>query len=80
MDENLPDYAPMAEVMGRVFGKLAANPSAPESVAEVIWEAANETGDRLRFRAGADAVKLLDRRKVEDDATFIGGMKQLMKE
>lgn len=80
LDENLPDYAPMAEAMGRVFGKLAANPSAPESVAEVIWEAANETGDRLRFRAGADAVKLLDRRKVEDDATFIGGMKQLMKE
>lgn len=80
MDENLPDYAPMADAMGRVFGKLASNPSAPEAVAEVIWEAANDTGDRLRFRAGADAVELLDRRKAKDDAIFIDGIKQLMKE
>lgn len=79
IDENLPDYDPMADAMGRVFGKLASNPSAPETVAEVVWEAANETGDRLRFRAGADAVELLDRRKKKDDATFIDGIKQLMK-
>lgn len=80
MDENLPDYAPMAEAMGRVFGKLAANPSSPETVANVIWDAANETGDRLRFRAGANAVELLDRRKAQDDATFLGGIKTLMNE
>ncbi len=79
MDESLSDYAPMAEAMGRVFGKLASDPSAPETVAEVIWEAANDTGDRLRYRAGADAVELLDSRKAEDDATFIGKIKQLMK-
>lgn len=78
MNADLSDYAPMAEAMGRIFGKLASNPSAPETVAEVIWDAANETGDRLRFRAGADAVELLDRRKAQDDATFIGGVKQLM--
>ena len=80
MDENLPDYAPMAKAMARVFGKLAANPSAPEAVAEVIWEAANESGNRLRFRAGADAVELLDRRKEQDDATFIDGIKELIKD
>jgi NAD(P)-dependent dehydrogenase (short-subunit alcohol dehydrogenase family) len=79
MDESLPDYAPMAEAMGRVFGNLASNPSSPETVAEVIWDAANETDDRLRFRAGTDAVELLDRRKAQDDTTFIGGIKQLMK-
>ncbi len=78
-DDNLPDYAPMAEAMGRVFGKLASNPSEPETVAEVIWLAANETGDRLRFRAGADAVDLLDRRKAQDDAKFICEIKELMK-
>lgn len=78
MDEDLPDYAPMAEAMGKVFGKLAANPSAPETVAAVIWDAANETGNRLRFRAGADAEALLDKRKTQDDATFIGGIKDLM--
>lgn len=79
MDEDLADYAPMAEAMGRVFGTLASNPSEPETVAEVIWDAANETGHRLRYRAGSDAVKLLDNRKAQDDATFIGGIKQLMK-
>ena len=80
MDESLTDYAPTAAAMGRLFGKLAANPSGPEVVAEVIWRAANESGDRLRFRAGADAEELLDRRKRQDDATFIGGIKELMTE
>ncbi|MEM8958470.1 MAG: SDR family oxidoreductase [Pseudomonadota bacterium] len=78
MDENLSDYAPVYEAMGKVFGTLAANPSEPETVAEVIWEAANQDGNRLRFRAGKDATDLLDRRKAQDDATFIGAIKQLM--
>lgn len=79
MDENLSDYAPAAEAMGRLFGKLASDPSAPETVAEVIWDAANETGDRLRFRAGADAERLLEERKAKDDTTFIGSIKKMMK-
>ena len=79
MDEGLSDYAPTAEAMGRLFGKLASNPSAPETVAKVIWNAANETGDRLRFRAGEDAERLLDERKGQDDATFISGIKEMMR-
>lgn len=79
LDETLPEYAPTAEAMGRLFGKLASNPSEPETVAEVIWEAANDASDRLRFRAGADAVALLDKRKEQDDATFIADIKKLMK-
>src|SRR6056297_2195253 len=78
VDESLPDYAKAAEAMGRLFGKLASNPSAPEMVAEVIWNAANETGGRLRFRAGADAERLLDERKSQDDPSFIGGIKSMM--
>ncbi|MEQ9814577.1 MAG: SDR family oxidoreductase [Azospirillaceae bacterium] len=78
MDETLSDYAPTAEAMGRLFGKLAANPSSPEVVAEVIWQAVNETGHRLRFRAGQDAHALLEDRMAKDDATFIGGIKELM--
>jgi NAD(P)-dependent dehydrogenase (short-subunit alcohol dehydrogenase family) len=79
MDENLQDYGPTAAAMGRLFGKLAANPSSPEVVAGVIWEAANETSDHLRFRAGQDAQALLDDRKAMGDATFIGGIKAMMK-
>ena len=80
MDESLSDYAPTAGAMGRLFGKLASNPSAPQTVAEIIWEAAHEAGGRLRFRAGEDAERLLSERKSQDDATFIGGIKKLMSE
>jgi short-subunit dehydrogenase len=79
VDESLPEYRPTVAAMGRLFGKLAANPSSPDVVAEVIWEAVNDTGDGLRFRAGPDAHALLERRKAEDDATFIGDIKELMK-
>jgi NAD(P)-dependent dehydrogenase (short-subunit alcohol dehydrogenase family) len=80
MEEALSDYAPTAQAMGRLFGKLASDPSAPEVVAGVIWQAVTDTGDRLRFRAGADAHALLDDRKAKDDAAFIGGLKELMKD
>lgn len=80
MDDSLPEYAVTAQAMGRLFGKLAANPSAPEVVAEVIWQAANESGDQLRFRAGADAEALLDRRKRADDSGFLDSIKALMRE
>ncbi len=79
MDAKLPECAPTAAAMGRLFGKLAADPSAPEAVAEVIWTAANETGDRLRFRAGPDAEQLLNDRKLQSDAEFIGQLKAMMK-
>lgn len=79
VDEGLPEYGQTAEAMGRLFGKLASDPSPPELVAGVIWDAANETGDRLRFRAGADAERLLDDRKQQDDARFLGGIKALMR-
>lgn len=78
MDESVADYAPTAAAMGRLFGKLAANPSAPEVVAEAIWSAVHDSTDRLRFRAGQDAEALLDRRKREADAHFIGSIKAMM--
>lgn len=79
MHETLSDCAPTAEAMGRLFGKLAANPGAPEVVAEVIWQTVTEPGDRLRFRAGSDAEAMLEARKSEDDTTFISGIEELMR-
>ena len=78
MDDSLTDYAPTAEAMGRLFGKLASDPSAPEVVADVIWQAVNDGGYRLRFRAGADAHALLEDRKANDDETFISGIREMM--
>lgn len=43
-----------------------------------FWQAANASGDRLRFRAGPDAIALLDERKAKSDADFVGGLKGLM--
>lgn len=79
MNDSLTDYAPTAQAMGRLFGNLASNPSAPELVADAIWNAANDTSSRLRFRAGQDAETLLDRRKLENDESFLGSIKALMR-
>lgn len=44
-------------------------------VAEVIWTAVTD-GTNALYRAGNDAVELLDNRKAQDDEFFIGNMKK----
>lgn len=78
LDESMPEYLPTAGGMQQVMAAYAANPSEPQVVADVIWEAVTDGTDTLRYRAGADAVSILDDRKKQDDATFIGGIKQKM--
>ena len=72
-DESIAEYQPL---VGAVFGSMGNMPaSEPIVVAEVIWEAVTDGANTLRYRAGADAVELLNNRKALDDATFIGGLK-----
>jgi NADP-dependent 3-hydroxy acid dehydrogenase YdfG len=79
VDENLPDYDETIAGTGRMFGTLVNNPAEPEVIAQVIWDAANDSSDTLRYRAGDDAaIALLDARKLQDDETFITGMKNRM--
>ena len=78
-DESLPEYQPTVRSMMDLMGKFAASRSEPEVVANVIWTAVTDGSDTLRYRAGSDAVELLDRRKTLDDAAFIGGMKAQLK-
>jgi hypothetical protein len=57
---------------------LVEGGSAPEIVAEVIYRAATDGTDQLRYTAGPDAAELMKNRKALDDAAFIGGLtKQL---
>lgn len=52
-------YMPFAEPIFSAF----ANPgpvTTPQDVADVVWEAANDTSQRLHFAAGADAVALVN--------------------
>ncbi len=77
--EDLPDYAASTAGTGRMFGALATSLAEPAEVAEVIWQAANDPSDQLRYRAGHDAaVAMLDTRKEQDDNTFLAGIRQLM--
>ena len=73
-DEAMTEYQPVVQAL---FGAWGENVQASEPivVAEVIWQAVTDGTDTLRYRAGADAVELLNNRKALDDATFIGGLK-----
>jgi NAD(P)-dependent dehydrogenase (short-subunit alcohol dehydrogenase family) len=74
-DASLLEYQPLVNKLSEVLGPLASMGSTPEAIAEVVYAAATDGTDRLRYEAGADAVEVLARRRAADDATFLAGMK-----
>jgi len=50
---------------------MMANGANPVVVAEVIYTAATDGSDRLRYPAGSDAQPILDKRRSQDDETFM---------
>ncbi|MCY4305181.1 MAG: SDR family oxidoreductase [Aestuariivita sp.] len=77
-DPAIEDYQGIVSNFLSGFNNNSMQPSSPELVAEVIWNAVTDDTNTLRYRAGADAEMLLTNRKSYDDATFIGGLKQQM--
>ncbi len=77
-DEEMAGYQPVVKALFDVWGGSGDQASAPQVVADTIWEAVTDGSDRLRYRAGADAEMLLDARKAQDDPTFFAGMRQQM--
>ena len=75
-DPAIDEYQPIVRAVMGAMGSGTAEQSAPELVAEVIWNAVTDGSGRLRYRAGADAEALLTHRKDSDDATFIAGIKR----
>lgn len=74
-DESLTEYQ---EFVGKVLGGfevLMGSGSPAVVVAEVIYEAATDGTDRLRYTAGPDAEELMAERKAADDETFFAGMR-----
>lgn len=55
---TLPDYASFMEKVKATRARFTKNSSTPELVAGVIFEAANDSSDRLRYLAGPDAKRL----------------------
>jgi NAD(P)-dependent dehydrogenase (short-subunit alcohol dehydrogenase family) len=55
---NLPDYASLVKKVNAARARLTKNPSAPDLVAAMIFEAANDESDRLRYLVGPDAKRI----------------------
>jgi len=75
-DESMAEYQPTVQKLFGAWGGMSG--SAPQVVADVIWDAVQDTTGQLRFRAGDDAHHLLDNRKAASDADFISGIKKMM--
>ena len=74
-DESIAEYQPLMQALFGFFGPMMENASEPKLVADVIYRAATDGTDQLRYAAGADAVDILASRAVTDDAAFFSGMK-----
>jgi len=74
-DETMSEYQPF---IGKIMGAMQSlfqNESPASEIAEVIYEAATDGKDQLRYTAGADAKMMIASRKENDDASFIAGIK-----
>lgn len=74
-DESLTEYQPMIGKLFAAFEPALEQASEAIVVAEVIYEAATDGTNQLRYTAGDDAKTFMANRKQLDDATFIGGVK-----
>jgi NAD(P)-dependent dehydrogenase (short-subunit alcohol dehydrogenase family) len=74
-DASLTEYQPLVQALARALGPGSGEGSSPEPVAEVVFTAATDGADQLRYEATPDAVQLLARRRAVDDATFFAGMR-----
>jgi NAD(P)-dependent dehydrogenase (short-subunit alcohol dehydrogenase family) len=70
-DPAIPDYQPLVASLFKTFASMAADAADPSLVAEVIYRAATDGTDQLRYLAGADAEQIQAARKSLDDAEFL---------
>ena len=83
-DPELADYRPLVQAATEMIAQAAsegegATPSGsqePAEVAEVIWTAATDGTDRMRYVSGEGAQALLDQRySADQDEAFVAGMR-----
>lgn len=75
-NENLIEYQELVGKFVNLKESLLENTSEPIVVANVIYEAATDGTDKLRYTAGEDARMMVTNRKELDDKTFIQGIKE----
>jgi short-subunit dehydrogenase len=74
-DESMTEYQGVVGKLMAAMEPQAATGSEPEMVAEVIYKAATDGTDQLRYIAGPDAEQIIANRKAADDATFLQGIR-----
>jgi short-subunit dehydrogenase len=74
-DESLPEYRDIIRKLFQGYAPIKAQGSQPSEIVEVIYQAATDGTDQLRYPAGHDAVAKVAKRKTEDDATFLRDMR-----
>ena len=75
-DESIGEYQPIVGNLFSAFEPLMENASSSDLVAEVIYGAATDGTDQLRYVAGADAKQFLEQRSSVGEEAFLRGMKQ----
>ena len=76
-DESLKEYQELTDKFSTVLTSFVQHGAEPELVARVIYQAATDGTDQLRYPAGPDAESLLSLRNTEDDTTFLQGIRKL---
>jgi len=75
-DESLSEYQPLVGKVMEATSALYQHASSGETIAQVIYEAATDNSNQLRYAAGEDAKVFIGNRLQLDDATILGGIKQ----
>ena len=61
---RVPAYAPFMDKVNATRAQYITNSSTPELVAEVIYQAATDPSDRMRYPAGPDARRFIPLRRL----------------
>jgi NADP-dependent 3-hydroxy acid dehydrogenase YdfG len=75
-DESMAEYQP---IVGKILAGMPAffaNASPAGVVADVIYQAATDGTNQLRYTAGEDAKVIIEQRRQSDDVSFAEGMKK----
>ena len=75
-DEELEEYQGLVKKTMEMMGPMMENGAEPEVVAEVIYTAATDGSDQLRYTAGEDAKAMMAQRSAESDAVFLKGWRE----
>ncbi|MBE7174410.1 MAG: SDR family oxidoreductase [Williamsia sp.] len=75
-DESLVEYQPLVQKVLAGVETMFAKASPASVVAEVVYEAATDGTNTLRYTAGEDAKAVIGMRGQMDDASFFGAIKQ----